>query len=241
MSWNINILTLFPELYPGPLGLSIIGNAMKKGIWQLNASNIRDYGLGKHQTVDDTPYGGGGGMVIKPDVLGAAIEDKFIPNRMPIIYLSPRGKIFNQNMARDLINNTGGLNFVCGRYEGIDERVINEYSIVEVSIGDFVLSSGDLAAIALLDACIRLLPGVLCEHNALSEESFGASMEYQYLLEYPHYTKPYEWKGTIVPDVLASGNHKNIKKWRLEQAQLKTKQVRPDLWDQYCKAQGDQK
>jgi len=236
--WQVNILTLFPEIFPGPLALSVTGKALVSGICSLTTHQIRDYAEDKHQTVDDAPYGGGNGMVLRADVLGLAIEKCFLPNKNPIIYLSPRGKVFNQDYARDF-STWSGINILCGRYEGVDERIFSEYSIQEISVGDFVLSSGDVAAIPILDACIRLLPNVLEEGDALIEESFGNRYDYKNLLEYPHYTRPPEWKGHQVPDILLSGHHANINRWRLEQAKLKTKLVRPELWDRCIK--GEQK
>lgn len=236
--WQVNLLTLFPEIFPGSLGLSIAGNALKDGIWDLKVAQIRDYAPDKHQTVDDTPYGGGGGMVMRPDVLSSAIDTNFVPNGNPIIYLSPRGKVFNQTLANELVSYPG-INILCGRFEGVDERLFLEYKIQEISLGDFVLSSGDAAAIPILDACIRLLPNVLDEEVALQEESFGNSEEYKNLLEYPHYTRPQEWRGHQVPEVLLSGHHAKIKMWRLEQAKLKTKIVRPDLLDRCNKGESE--
>jgi tRNA (guanine37-N1)-methyltransferase len=234
--WDVNVLTLFPEIFPGPLGLSITGNALDKGIWSLKAHQIRDYAKDKHKTVDDAAYGGGTGLLLKPDVLADALDHCFIPNANPIIYLSPRGQVFNQEIARELANNKG-INLLCGRYEGVDERIFLEYNIREISIGDYVLSCGDIAALPLLDACIRLLDGVLDEGDALAEESFGSKDGYKHLLEYPHYTRPYEWRGHKVPDILLSGHHLNIEKWRLEQAKNKTRIVRPDLWDRCNKGE----
>lgn len=234
--WKANILTLFPEIFPGPLALSVTGRALKEKIWGIHAHQIRDFAIDKHQTVDDTPYGGGSGMVMRADILANAIEGCFAQNNLPIIYLSPRGKAFNQQMALEF-SNLQGLNIICGRFEGIDERIFLEYSIREVSLGDYVLSSGDIAAIPLLDTCIRLLPGVLEEGEALKEESFGLSEEYSCLLEYPHYTRPVEWKGHKVPEILLSGHHKKINEWRLEQAKQKTKMVRPDLLERYNKGE----
>jgi tRNA (guanine37-N1)-methyltransferase len=234
--WSVNILSLFPEIFPGPLGLSVTGNGLKSAIWELNAYQIRDHALDKHKTVDDYAYGGGSGMVMKADVLARAIDNVFIPNELPIYYLSPRGKVFNQDVAREIVS-APGMNILCGRFEGIDERLFLEYKIVELSLGDFVLSSGDVAAIPIIDTCVRLLPGILEEKGALEEESFGDNEEYRYLLEYPHYTRPAEWRGHNVPDVLKSGHHEKINKWRLEQAKLKTEIVRPDLLDR-CKNKG---
>ena len=210
--------------------VSVVGNALKEGLWSVKAANIRDYALDKHHTVDDSPYGGGGGMVMKVDVLAAAIEAEFVPNGNPIYYLSPRGKVFKQATATELTS-YAGINLLCGRFEGIDERIFLEYSITELSLGDFVLSSGDMAAYPILDACVRLIPGVLDEKSALAEESFGLSQTYQNLLEYPHYTKPAVWREHEVPGVLRSGNHERINKWRIEQATQKTRDVRPELLD----------
>lgn len=238
--WQVNILTLFPEIFPGPLSLSVTGNAITSGLWQLNTHQIRDFASDKHKTVDDYPYGGGSGMVMKADVLADAIDAVFVPNKLPIYYLSPRGIPFTQDVARSL-SKSDGINLLCGRFEGIDERLFLEYNIIELSLGDFVLSSGDVAAIPIIDACVRLIPGVLEEKGALEEESFGDSEQYRNLLEYPHYTRPAQWRGHSVPDVLVSGHHKNIEKWRLEQAKLKTEIVRPDLLLDLCKNKGDTK
>ena len=232
--WSVSILTLFPQLFPGPLNESVTGRALQKRLCEIKSINIRDYALDKHQSVDDTPYGGGGGMVMRADVLGSAIESTFLPNQNQIIYLTPRGKVFNQDMARDFISHSG-INIICGRFEGIDERVISEYKITEVSVGDFVLSSGDIAAFCVLDACIRLLPGVLGNDVSLEQESFGSIDVYRSLLEYPHFTKPQNWKGRSVPSVLLSGNHKLIEEWRLSEAINKTKVMRPDLLLRYLK------
>jgi len=230
--WSVCLLTLFPDLFPGPLAYSITGRALNNDLCKIKTVNIRDYATDKHKTVDDSPYGGGGGMVMRADVLGLAIEDNFLFNENEIIYLSPRGKVFNQDMAKELIQRNG-INIICGRFEGIDDRIINEYKIREVSIGDFVLSSGDIAVYPFLDACIRLLPGSLGNNNSLDQETFGYDSDYSMLLEYPHFTKPQAWKSRLVPDVLLSGNHQLIKDWRLEQAKQKTKDVRPDLWNRY--------
>lgn len=229
-SWNVVILTLFPELYPGPLGVSVVGKALGNDIWSLDVHNIRDYSDNKYKSVDDTVYGGGTGMVLRAEVLARAIESVFIPNGNPIYYLSPRGKVFNQKVAKGLVKYQG-INLLCGRFEGIDERIFLEYNISELSLGDFVLSSGDIAAYSILDACVRLVPKVLDEKDALMEESFGLCPTYENLLEYPHYTKPAVWRGHEVPEVLRGGNHEHIKKWRLQKAIEKTKNVRPELLD----------
>ncbi|CAG7589264.1 MAG: tRNA (guanosine(37)-N1)-methyltransferase TrmD [Candidatus Midichloria sp.] len=235
--WSVHILALFPELFPGPLASSITGRALKEAIWEIKAIDVRNYATDKHKTVDDCPYGGGGGMVIRPDILGQAIEENFISNQNEIIYLSPRGELFNQGLARELTQRKG-INIICGRFEGIDERVINEYRIREVSIGDFVLSSGDIAAYSLLDACVRLLPRVLGNDSSLVQESFGLDHNYEMLLEYPHFTRPQNWRDRQVPEVLLSGNHQLIENWRLEQAKQKTKEQRPDLWNRYLNRKG---
>lgn len=230
--WKINILTLFQNIFPGPLAYSVVGNAFRNGKCSINTYNIRDYSLDKHKTVDDTPYGGGGGMVAKADVLGNAIEKVFQPNSGPVIYMSPRGKLFNQSVARELIQYPE-VNFLCCRFEGIDERVINKYSVIELSVGDYILSSGDIALLSVIDTCVRLLEGVLDYDKALKNESFGEDKHYSKLLEYPHYTKPKIWENLPVPNVLLSGNHEEIRKWRFEEAKRKTESARPDLWKKY--------
>ncbi len=240
MTWQAEILTLFPEIFPGPLALSVVGKALDEGIWSLRAHDIRNFAQDKHRTVDDTPYGGGGGMVLKADVIADAIDGTFMQNQHnPIIYLSPRGELLNQRMAYDLVNMHVGINIICGRFEGLDERVLQEYKVRQVSVGDYVLSSGDIAAFVLLDACARLVPGVLGGQSSLLEESFGVGTAYSRLLEYPHYTKPALWRDKEVPEVLLSGNHQAIAAWRLAQAKEQTRQTRPDLWDQYL--QGEKK
>ncbi len=235
--WTANILTLFPEAYPGILSLSVLGKALQAGKWGLNVHNIRDSALDKHKTVDDLPFGGGGGMVLRPDVLGAAIEQHFMPNGYECIYLSPRGELLTQAKARHF-SEQKGINILCGRFEGVDERILTEYSLRAISIGDYVLSSGDVAAFSLIDACVRLLPGVLGAEKSLEEESFSLDPA-GLLLEYPHYTRPAEWQGHQVPAVLRSGNHSKINAWRLSQAEKITQQVRPDLWDQYMRRKDD--
>ncbi len=235
--WKVSILTLFPEAYPGPLYFSIIGNALRNKIWDIQVYNIRDFSKDKHKIIDDTTYGGGAGLVIKPDVLGDAIDSCFIANKNPIYYLTPRGRVFNQKIAKEIITNyPTGINIICGRYEGIDERIFNEYNIAEISMGDYVVSSGDVALFPLIDCCIRLLPGVLDKSEALENESFGAG-KFENLLEYPHFTKPVNWRGHQVPNVLLSGNHQEIEKWRLKQAESKTENARSDLWNQYIKGE----
>jgi len=235
--FDCTVLTLFPEMFPGPLGFSLIGQALKDGVWSLNVIDIRDFGIGKHAKVDDTPYGGGAGMVLKPDVLDATITAAFAaqPNSR-LIYLSPRGQSFDQPMARELV--TAPAIFLCGRFEGIDERIIDKYKPLEVSIGDFVMTGGELAAMAMMDSCVRLIDGVIGESESLAEESFGLSKDYACLLEHPHYTKPPVWEGMQVPDVLLSGDHAKINRWRFEQAQQVTKARRPDLWERFLAKKG---
>jgi len=221
-------LTLFPDMFPGPLGLSLAGKALEKGLWSLETLDIRDFATDKHHTVDASPYGGGTGMVMKPDVVDAAVEHA--KTRLPgaqIIYPSPRGIKLTQKLAEDLKNRD--LIIVCGRFEGLDQRVIDHHDMLEVSLGDFVLSGGEIAAYALLDSIVRLLPGVIGKEDATHQESFSTTSEYAGLLEYPHYTRPSLWKGRTVPDVLLSGNHEQISAWRLEQAQMITEARRPDL------------
>ncbi len=227
-------LTLYPEMFPGPLGHSLAGTALEKGIWSLKTLQIRDFATDKHATVDDKPYGGGVGMVLKPDVIDSAIQEakKMLPNAQ-LIYTSPRGKPITQELVENLKNKD--IIILCGRFEGVDQRVLDHHDMLEVSLGDFVLSGGEIAALALMDACIRLLPGVIGrgasgKEEATAHESFTLTSEYAGLLEYPHYTRPSFWKEMPVPDVLLSGNHEQIKAWRLEQARNVTKARRPDLW-----------
>jgi len=223
--WDINILTFFPEMFPGPLGYSIINRAIDMGMLSIKAHNIKDYAVSNGRVVDDTSYGGGG-MVMRPDVLSAAIDDIFATNSNPIVYLSPRGKKFTQNVAETLVD-YDGINFICGRFEGIDERVIDEYNVQEISVGDYVLSGGDIAAMVVIDACARLIDGVVNNKQSIAEESFAG--EYAGLLEYPHYTKPANWRGKSVPSVLLSGHHENIRQWRLDMAMKITAERRSDL------------
>ena len=223
-SWRASVLTLFPEMFPGPLGLSLAGQALTAGLWTIQTHQIRDFGLGRHAQVDDTPAGGGVGMVLRADVLGPAIDHACAANPgAPAIYLSPRGKPLDQALARELAAGPGVV-LLAGRFEGIDERVIEARNLREISIGDYVLSGGDLAAMVLIDACIRLLPGVLGKSESTAQESFENG-----LLEYPHYTKPREWEGLSIPSVLLSGDHKKIAAWRYEQALKLTSERRPDL------------
>lgn len=221
---NFKILTIFPELFPGALAASITGLALEKKLWNLEAINIRDYAFDARGTVDDTPYGGGAGMLMKADVLGEAIEKNLGEKKPKIIYLSPRGKVLNQKMARELAKEKE-IMILCGRYEGVDQRVLEEFQIEEISIGDYVLSGGEIAAFPFIDAILRNVEGVLGADESLCEESF----DYENLLEYPHYTRPAEWRGRKVPEVLTSGHHKKINEWRKDQALEITKKNRPDL------------
>lgn len=227
MSWKASVITLMPEMYPGPLGHSLIGDALARGLWELSLVNLRDFGIGPHQKVDDSPYGGGAGMVLKPDVVDAAITHA--KNQTPgatLIHFSPRGERMTQPLFRELI--AAPVILLCGRYEAVDERALEKHQPREISLGDFVLTGGDIPAMALLDGCVRLLPGVIGKEASLGEESFGDGA-YAQLLEYPHYTKPAEWDGRGVPEVLTSGHHEKIEKWRLEQARAITQIRRPDL------------
>ena len=224
---NFTLITLFPEMFPGSLGFSLAGDALKKGIWGYNTVNIRDYGLTRHKTVDDTPYGGGAGMVLRADVLGEAIEaNQPKTQNHKLVYMSPRGKALNQKKVKEL-SALEQITIICGRFEGIDERVLTHYNIEEISIGDYVLSGGEPAALVLMDSIIRTIPEVMGNPETLSEESFSGG-----LLEYPHYTRPKEWKGMEVPEVLQSGNHAKIAEWRKEKSLEITKRVRPDLLQQ---------
>ena len=224
--WQARIITLFPETFPGVLGASLTGKALKDGLWQLFTHDLREHGVGKHRNVDDTPAGGGAGMVLRPDVLADAIRDaqQHARGRWPILYMSPRGKPFSQDTARDLAR-CDGVTILCGRFEGVDERVLEAFGIQEVSLGDFVMTGGEIAAQAMLDATVRLLPGVLGNAASTEEESFSNG-----LLEHPQFTRPTDWEGRAVPDVLMSGHHGEIAKWRKAQSEALTKARRPDLW-----------
>lgn len=227
-AWTVRVLTLFPGMFPGPLGLSIAGAALESGIWRLEAVDIRDFAHDKHRSVDDTPFGGGPGMVMRADVIDAAIGAALADDRGPVVYLSPRGRRLTQAVVCELAARPT-LTLLCGRYEGVDERVLEARAVDEISLGDFVLSGGEPAAISLIDAVVRLLPGVVGAAETLAEESFERG-----LLEYPHYTRPAEWQGRAVPEVLLSGHHEKIKAWRLAQAESITRARRPDLWARYA-------
>ena len=242
-SWTARVLTLFPEMFPGPLGLSLAGKALERGIWALDVLDIRDFARDKHRAVDDAPFGGGAGMVMRPDVLDAALvaaEARAAkigadpgPDA-PVIYLSPRGRLLDRALARELAQGPGAT-LLCGRYEGVDERVLEAHGVAEVSIGDYVLSGGEPAALVLMDAVVRLLPGVMGNQESPVEESFERG-----LLEYPHYTRPAEWQGRQVPEVLISGHHEKVRKWRRAQAERITEERRPDLWARYLKDRDDE-
>jgi tRNA (guanine37-N1)-methyltransferase len=222
--WRATVVTLHPELFPGPLAASLAGEALQRGVWALEAVDIRRFGLGRRRTVDDTPAGGGAGMVLRADVLGAAIDHASLANpNVPNLYLSPRGEPLTQRLARELAAGPGAL-MLAGRFEGIDERVIEARALREVSIGDYVLSGGELAAMVLIEAVVRLLPGVVGQTASLTDESFEGG-----LLEYPHYTRPREWEGRSIPDVLLSGDHQRIAEWRRAEARRLTVARRPDL------------
>ncbi|MEQ1887767.1 MAG: tRNA (guanosine(37)-N1)-methyltransferase TrmD [Alphaproteobacteria bacterium] len=230
--WCATVLTLFPEMFPGPLGFSLAGKALEMGVWRLETVDIRAFARDKHRSVDAAPAGGGAGMVLRPDVLAAAIDDvrareTLLRPRRPLICLSPRGAPLRQKRVRALRSEPGVV-LICGRFEGIDERLLQTRGVEEVSLGDFVLSGGEPAALALLDAVVRMLPGVTGNPGALEEESFE-----QGLLEYPHYTKPGEWEGMVTPPVLLSGNHAQIRAWRKARSEEITQRRRPDLWRRY--------
>jgi tRNA (guanine37-N1)-methyltransferase len=227
--WTARVLTIFPAMFPGPLAHSLAGKALEEAIWRLEAVDIRGFARDKHRTVDDAPFGGGPGMVMRPDVVDAAIAAT--PGPGPLLYLSPRGRPLDQARIEALAREPG-VRLLCGRFEGIDERVLEARAVEEVSIGDFVLSGGEPAAIALIDAVVRLLPGVVGDAEALAEESFARG-----LLEYPHYTRPQNWQGRVVPEVLLSGHHEEIRRWRQAQAEAATRKRRPELWQRYLDRQ----
>ena len=222
------VFTLYPDFFPGPLDKGLYGKAMEKKIWDLKTVDIREYALDKHKTVDDTPYGGGSGMLLKPDVVAKSL-DANIKNGEKIFYLSPRGKVFNQNIAKE-ISKENKVNLICGHFEGIDQRVLDNREIEEISIGDFVLSGGETASYVFIDAILRLIPGIIGNEESKNEESFENG-----LLEYPQYTKPQIWEEKSVPNVLLSGDHAKIKDWRLTQSKAITRHRRPDLWQKYNK------
>ncbi|MBQ4825439.1 tRNA (guanosine(37)-N1)-methyltransferase TrmD [Leisingera sp. HS039] len=225
--WKAKVITLFPAAFPGVLGESLTGKALQDGLWQLETVDLREFGAGKHRNVDDTPAGGGAGMVLRADVLGNAIEHTMAGTKgnWPLIYLSPRGRRMDQQMMQNFAQ-CDGMTLLCGRFEGVDERVLDHYGIQEVSLGDFVMTGGELAAQALIDATVRLIPGVLGNQASTEEESFSSG-----LLEHPQYTRPAEWNGRAIPDVLMSGHHGKIAEWRHRMSEDITKARRPDLWE----------
>ena len=225
MTWRVTVLTIFPEMLPGPLAFSLAGKALQSGLWRLDTVDIRDFARDKHRSVDDAPFGGGPGMVMRPDVLDAAITGS--GGVGPAILLSPRGRRLDQQRVASLAA-MGGVTLICGRFEGVDERLLEARAIEELSLGDFVLSGGEPAAIALIDACVRLLPGVVGAADAFAEESFAEG-----LLEYPQYTRPQVWQGHPVPPVLISGDHRRIRDWRRAEAERVTRERRSDLWERY--------
>ena len=226
--WKARIFTLYPEIFPGPLNKGLYGKALSNKIWNLDIINIRDSAKDKHKTVDDTPFGGGSGMLIKPDVLASSI-DQHVSKREKIFYLTPKGKLFNQKIAKSL-SKEHCINLICGHFEGVDQRLLETRNIEEISIGDYILSGGETAAFVVLDSILRLIPGILGNEESVNEESFENG-----LLEYPQYTKPQLWEEKNVPDVLLSGDHSKIKDWRLSQSEAITRHRRPDLWQKYKK------
>ena len=235
-AWTAKVITLFPEAFPGVLGLSLTGKALDFGLWVLETIDLRQFGEGKHRNVDDSPAGGGAGLVLRADILDKALETAADTtkerSRWPVIYLSPRGKPFDQAMAQSL-SRADGVTLLCGRFEGVDQRLLDHHDIQEVSLGDFVLTGGEIAAQALLDATVRLIPRVLGNHASTEDESFSEG-----LLEFPQYTRPPVWQGRAIPEVLLSGHHANIATWRREMAERLTKERRPDLWRTFCATHG---
>ena len=226
--WTARVFTLYPELFPGPLGVGLYKKAIEKKLWSLKIINIRDYAKDKHKTVDDTPFGGGSGMLMRADVIANALDKNISKKNEKIIYLSPKGKSFNQAYAKKLLKKN--INIICGHFEGIDQRLLETRNIEEVSLGDFILSGGETGALILIDTIVRLIPGVIGNPRSLKEETFERN-----LLEYPQYTKPQKWEKKNVPNVLLTGNHAKIKDWRLDQSEYITRRRRPDLWKKYKK------
>jgi tRNA (guanine37-N1)-methyltransferase len=226
--WTARVFTLYPELFPGPLGSGLYKKALEKKLWSLEIVNIRDYSLDKHKTVDDTPFGGGSGMLMRADVIANSLDKNITNKNEPIIYLSPKGKKFDQIYAKKIIDKN--INIICGHFEGVDQRLLETRNIEEVSIGDFILSGGEVGAFVVIDTVVRLIPGVLGNLNSLTEETFEKN-----LLEYPQYTKPQKWEEKVAPDVLLTGDHAKIKDWRLSQSEDITRRRRVDLWEKYKK------
>jgi tRNA (guanine37-N1)-methyltransferase len=228
MSRKVTILTLFPEMFPGPLSYSLIGKALEKNLWKLKVVDIRDFAEDKHQTVDDTCFGGGPGMVMRPDIVDKALSAVMEKGKARLIHLTPRGRVFHQALAHEMAESPLPFVFLCGRYEGIDQRVLEAWNAEDISLGDFVLTGGELAAMTILDAVLRLVPGVIGDEKSLEDESFSKG-----LLEYPHYTRPRVWQGREVPEVLVSGHHQEIAEWRTKEAEAITRERRIDLWNKY--------
>ena len=226
--WKVRIFTLYPEMFPGPLDIGLNKKALDKKLWSLEVINIRDYSFDKHKTVDDTPFGGGSGMLMRADVIASSLDKNITDKNEPIIFLSPKGKKFDQSYARKMLNKN--VNIICGHFEGVDQRLLETRNIEEVSVGDFVMSGGEIGAFILIDSVVRLIPGVIGNSDSLNEESFEKN-----LLEYPQYTKPQIWEEKSVPEVLLSGDHAKIKDWRLTQSKDITRRRRPDLWEKYKK------
>tara|TARA_B110000116_G_C16593707_1_gene471766 strand:+ start:91 stop:774 length:684 start_codon:yes stop_codon:yes gene_type:complete len=226
--WKVRVFTLYPESFPGPLGIGLYKKATEKKLWSLEVVNIRDYSNDKHKTVDDNPFGGGSGMLMRADVIANSLDKNISDNNERIIYLSPKGKKLEQNYAKQMLNKN--INIICGHFEGVDQRLLETRNIEEISIGDFILSGGEIGAFVLIDTIVRLIPGVLGNSNSLTDETFEKN-----LLEYPQYTKPQKWEKKDVPKVLLTGDHNKIKDWRLVQAEDITRRRRPDLWKKYKK------
>ena len=226
--WTARIFTLYPELFPGPLGNGLYKKALEKKLWSLEIINIRDYATDKHKTVDDTPFGGGSGMLMRADVIANSLDKNILNKQEPIVYLSPKGKQFDQTYAKKMLDKN--INIICGHFEGVDQRLLETRNIEEISVGDFVLSGGEIGAFVVIDTIVRLIPGVLGNSNSLTDETFERN-----LLEYPQYTKPQKWENKEVPDVLLTGDHAKIKDWRLTQSGDITRRRRPDLWKKYKK------
>jgi len=227
--WKARIFTLYPELFPGPLAIGLYKKALEKKLWSLEVVNIRDYSVDKHKTVDDTPFGGGSGMLMRADVIANSLDKNISDKAEPIIYLSPKGKKFDQTYAKKILNKN--INIICGHFEGVDERLLETRNIEEISVGDFVLSGGEIGALVIIDSIVRLIPGVLGNSNSLKDETFERN-----LLEYPQYTKPQKWEKKDIPEVLLTGDHAKIKDWRLDQSEDITRRRRPDLWSKYKKS-----
>ncbi len=233
---HFKIFTLFPDMFDSYLKSSILGRALDKNLWSYEIINIRDYSKDRHKKVDDVPFGGGCGMVIKSEVIANAIDSNCDLNKTKIYYMSPRGKVFNQKKVNEVLKHKE-IAIICGRYEGVDQRVLDEYNIEEISIGDFVLTGGEIPALTLIDCCVRCIEGVLGDYDSINSESFGGvnNSQYDNLLEYPLYTQPRVWRERKVPEVLFSGHHKEIEKWKLEESEKITQKIRPDLWEKYNK------